>query len=269
MFPVPSYSDMSVGGTPLTQGVPVLMFINRAQRYVTGQLSPDTFPNLSVFLPISTFPVDITKITIYNESDLIRSFGVGFSDIVNLYACGYRKTSDSTLYFSVFDYNGNLVKTFGPTSADNVGTYFNGSEILTTDTVTSFSLDFNPLSEELIVCWINSDGKIYYKAFNVSIDELNIGGTTILIPNIILKTVNQIEVTFDSGTNGTPSDVILKVNRPTKGMAISWQTPLKGVFTMKFFTVFHFIMFKFTRFNWICKLRYQFFCKFDFFFKVL
>ena len=105
MFPVPSYSDMSVGGTPLTQGVPVLMFINRAQRYVTGQLSPDTFPNLSVFLPISTFPVDITKITIYNESDLIRSFGVGFSDIVNLYACGYRKTSDSTLYFSVFDFN--------------------------------------------------------------------------------------------------------------------------------------------------------------------
>jgi hypothetical protein len=236
MFPVPSYSDMSVGGTPLTQGVPVLMFINRAQRYVTGQLSPDTFPNLSVFLPISTFPVDITKITIYNESDLIRSFGVGFSDIVNLYACGYRKTSDSTLYFSVFDYNGNLVKTFGPTSADNVGTYFNGSEILTTDTVTSFSLDFNPLSKELIVCWINSDGKIYYKTFNVSIDAFDSGSGIIFMPNITLKTVNQIEVTFDSGTNGTPSDVILKVNRPTKEMAISWQTPLKGVFTMKFFT---------------------------------
>jgi hypothetical protein len=237
MFPVPSYSDMPVGGTALTEGIPVLMFINRAQRYVTGQLSPDTFVNGSVFLPISTFPVDITKITIYNESNLIRSYGVGMDDIVNLYACGYRKTSDSTLYFSVFDMNGGLIKTFGPTSADNVGTNFNGSEILTTDTVISFSLDFNPLLKELIVCWINSDGKIYYKVFNVSIDEYDTGYGIIFMPNITLKTINQIEVTFDSVANGTPSDVILKVNRMTKEIAISWQTLLKGVFTMKFFNL--------------------------------
>ena len=237
MFPVPSYSDMPVGGTALTEGIPVLMFINRAERYVTNQLSPDTFVNGSVFLPISTFPVDITKITIYNESNLIRSYGVGMDDIVNLYACGYRKTSDSTLYFSVFDMNGGLIKTFGPTSADNVGTNFNGSEILTTDTVISFSLDFNPLSKELIVCWINSDGKIYYKTFNVSIDEYDTGYGIIFMPNITLKTINQIEVTFDSVANGTPRDVILKVNRMTKEIAISWQTLLKGVFTMKFFNL--------------------------------
>lgn len=235
MFPVPSNSSMSVGGTVLTQGVPVLMLINRAQRYVTGQLSPETFINGSVFLPISgttgtsTFPVDKTKITIYNEI---------LADSLNLYACGYRKASDSTLYLSVFDNNFNVVKTFGPASADNVGVYFNGSEILTTDTVISFSLDFNPLSKELIVCWINSDGKIYYKVFNVSIDEYDTGyGQILFLPNITLKTINQIEVTFDSVANGTPSDVILKVNRMTKEIAISWQTPLKGVFAMKFFTL--------------------------------
>ena len=238
MFPVPSNSNMSVGGTALAQGVPVLMFINRAERYATGQLSPDTFVNGSNFLPISgttgtsTFPVDKTKITIYNEI---------LVDSLNLYACAYRKENDSKLYLSVIDNNGFLVKTFGPTSADNVGPYFNGSEILTTDTVTSFSLDFNPLSKELIVCWINNVGEIYYKSFNVSMvvppsfnTSISNDGPTILIPNITLKTVNQIEVTFDRVSNGIPSDVILKVNRITKEIAISWQTPLKGVFTMKY-----------------------------------
>ena len=232
MFPVPSFSNMDIGGTPLTPEVPVLMFISRAQRYITGQLSPYTFLNNSVFLPISTFPVNKTKITIYNE---VLADGAD----VNLYACGYIKTSGSTLYISVIDSNGILVKTFGPTSADNVGAYINGSEILTTDTVTSFSLDFNPFSKELIVCWINSDGKIYYKTFNVLFNyEVEIiPNTFIVVPNITLKTVNQVEVTFDSVANGIPSDVILKVNRFTREIAISWQTPLKGVFTMKYFTL--------------------------------
>jgi hypothetical protein len=237
MFPVPSNSNMVVSGTPLAQDVPVLMFISRAQRYETNQLSPNAFLSGSVYLPISTFPVNKTKITINNEL-----LGNTFDDsaaAINLYACGYIKTSDSTLYISVFDNNGILLKTFGPTSADNVGTYTNGSEILTTDTVTSFSLDFNPLSEELIVCWINSDGKIYYKTFNVLLNyqvEI-IPDTFILVPNITLKTVNQVEVTFDSVANGIPSDVILKVSRITKEIAISWQTPLKGVFTMKYTTL--------------------------------
>ena len=243
MFPVPSNSNMVVSGTTLDEEVPVLMIISRAQRYETNQLSPNTFSNLSVYLPISTFPVNKTKITINNE--LLRNdFDDSGADI-NLYACGYIKTSDSTLYVSVFDNNGILLKTFGPTSADNVGNYTNGSEILTTDTVTSFSLDFNPLSKELIVCWINSDNKIYYQAFNVSLDyEVEVTpGIKILVPNITLKTINQeilangVEVTFDSGVNGIPSDVILKVNRITKQFVISWQTPLKGVFIMKYFTL--------------------------------
>ena len=240
MFPVPSNSNMIVGGTALAVGVPVLMFISRAQRYLPDQLIPNTFLNNSIFLPISTFPVNKTKITLYNEILVLADLSE-----ITLYACGYIKTSDSTLYVSVFDNNGILIKTFGPTSADNVGTYTNGSEILTTDTVTSFSLDFNPLSKELIVCWINSDNKIYYQAFNVSLDyEVEIiPGTTILVPNITLKTINQqilangVEVTFDSGANGIPSDVILKVNRITKQFVISWQTPEKGVFIMKYFTL--------------------------------
>ena len=240
MFPVPSNSNMVVGGTALDEGIPVLMFISRAQKYLPDQLNPIIFPNGSIFLPISTFPVNKTKITMYNEILVLPDLSE-----ITLYACGYIKTSGSTLYVSVFDDNGILIKTFGPTSADNVGTYINGSEILTTDIVTSFSLDFNPLSKELIVCWINNNGQIYYKVFNVLFSEAEISpGNFILVPNITLKTnvenipINQTEVTFDSVANGIPSDVILKVNRLTKEIAISWQTPLKGVFTMKYFNLF-------------------------------
>jgi hypothetical protein len=233
MFPVPSNSNMVVGGTALAQGVPVLMFITRAQRYITGQLIPDTFVNNSVFLPISTSPVNKTKITIYNESDLIRTQG-GVSDIINLYACGYIKTSNTKLYFSVFDSNGILIKTFGPTGADNVGTYFNGNEILTTDNVNSFSLDFNPLSKQLIVCWINDTGQIYYKVFNVSIDNITVN--TDLSPFQNEVAFNNASAGWGGGGGvGIPSDIILKVNRVTKEFTISWQTPTRGVFTMKYF----------------------------------